>query len=383
MTAPAIKLLPGDPAPWFHARANNNPRFAFDTMGGRYVLLTFVKNAAEPATRAVINAIASRLGSALDDVNACWFIVTTGQNDDAPGALPLRVPGIRAFYDGDGAVSALYGVPPERMAPVSLLLSPRLQTLGVVGDPDPDQHAGVLATGLSRQVPLTALQQAYGPAPILVIPNIIEPEFCKALIAGYEKNGGEISGFMREENGKTVPKYDSAHKVRRDWTIEDQGIIKAIQQRFTRRVIPEIRKAYNFNVTRMERYIVACYDSQEGGHFRAHRDNTTKGTAHRRFACSINLNAEEFEGGDLRFPEFGRQTYRPPTGGCVIFGCSLLHEATTVTKGRRYAFLPFLYDDAAAKVREANLGFIEQDTMRAQAAKASGEVEPIEGGVAA
>jgi hypothetical protein len=25
-----------------------------------------------------------------------------------------------------------------------------------------------------------------------------------------------------------------------------------------------------------------------------------------------------------------------------------------VTRGRRYAFLPFLYDEAAAKIREAN-----------------------------
>ena len=71
----------------------------------------------------------------------------------------------------------------------------------------------------------------------------------------------------------------------------------------------------------------------------------------RKFACSINLNAEEFEGGDLRFPEFGSRTYRPPTGGAVIFSCSLLHEATPVTRGRRYAFLPFFYDEAGQIVR--------------------------------
>jgi predicted 2-oxoglutarate/Fe(II)-dependent dioxygenase YbiX len=38
----------------------------------------------------------------------------------------------------------------------------------------------------------------------------------------------------------------------------------------------------------------------------------------------------------------------------VVFSCSLLHEATPVTRGRRFAFLPFLYDEQAAKVREAN-----------------------------
>ena len=83
-------------------------------------------------------------------------------------------------------------------------------------------------------------------------------------------------------------------------------------------------------------------------------------TAHRRFAVSINLNAEEFEGGDLRFPEFGPRTYRPPTGGAVVFSCSLLHEATPVTQGRRYAFLPFLYDEAGERVRAENLRFLAE-----------------------
>jgi predicted 2-oxoglutarate/Fe(II)-dependent dioxygenase YbiX len=97
----------------------------------------------------------------------------------------------------------------------------------------------------------------------------------------------------------------------------------------------------------------------EGGFFRAHRDNTTKGTAHRRFAVTINLNTGEYEGGVLRFPEFGRQTYEAPAGGAIVFSCSLLHEAKPVTRGVRYAFLPFLYDEAGAKIREKNLPFVE------------------------
>jgi len=104
----------------------------------------------------------------------------------------------------------------------------------------------------------------------------------------------------------------------------------------------------------MERYLVACYDGDNGGHFNAHRDNTTKGTAHRKFAVTLNLNSEDYEGGELRFPEFGSCTYKPPTGGAVVFSCSLLHEALLVTRGTRYAFLPFLYDEAAAALRERN-----------------------------
>ena len=42
----------------------------------------------------------------------------------------------------------------------------------------------------------------------------------------------------------------------------------------------------------------------------------------------------------------------------MIFSCALLHEAKPVTRGKRYAFLPFLYDEEGAKLREANLAFV-------------------------
>ncbi len=113
-----------------------------------------------------------------------------------------------------------------------------------------------------------------------------------------------------------------------------------------------IQRGLSFDVTRIERYVVSCYDAADGAVFHAHRDSTTFGTAHRKFACSINLN-DGFAGGDLRFPEFGPRTYRPPLGGAVVFSCTLLHEATQVTAGRRYAFLPFFYDEAGAEVLAA------------------------------
>lgn len=130
---------------------------------------------------------------------------------------------------------------------------------------------------------------------------------------------------------------------------------------------------HHFDATRMERYIVACHDSAEGGRFAAHRDNTTGGTAHRRFAVTINLNAEEFEGGELRFPEYGRRSWRAPTGGAVVFSCSLPHQALPVTAGVRYAFLPFLYDEAAARVREANNAKLGEGVGAYRAAPAKAE----------
>jgi predicted 2-oxoglutarate/Fe(II)-dependent dioxygenase YbiX len=46
-----------------------------------------------------------------------------------------------------------------------------------------------------------------------------------------------------------------------------------------------------------------------------------------------------------------------------VFSCSLLHEALPVTRGRRYAFLPFLYDEAAARIRQATQQYVGAGTQ--------------------
>jgi predicted 2-oxoglutarate/Fe(II)-dependent dioxygenase YbiX len=209
-------------------------------------------------------------------------------------------------------------------------------------------------------------------APVLILPNVFEPEFCRQLIALYDAEGGEESGFMREVGGKTVQAYDHGRKRRKDIVISDPAVIQETQRRVRQRIKPEIIKVHQFEVTRMERYIVGCYTAEDGGHFATHRDNTTKGTAHRRFAVSINLN-EEFTGGEISFPEYGPRSFKMPTGGAVVFSCSLLHEVSKVTSGCRYAFLPFLYDDAAAKIREANNAFLGEGVGEYRATKVPAE----------
>ena len=60
------------------------------------------------------------------------------------------------------------------------------------------------------------------------------------------------------------------------------------------------------------------------------------------------------------------RTYRPPSGGAVVFSCSLLHEATPVTAGTRYCVLPFLYDEAAARIRLENAQYLDNPELREQ-----------------
>lgn|GEM_PF-2536435 len=191
---------------------------------------------------------------------------------------------------------------------------------------------------------------------LLVLPNVFEPDFCRRLIALHEADGGRDTGFMSEVGGKTVELVDRARKRRRDVIVEDESVILALQRRIKRRIVPEIARLHFLDATRIERYLVGCHMAEDGGQFAAHCDNPTKGAAHRRFAISIDLN-DDFDGGEVSSPEYGPQGSMPPSGGAVVFSWSLIHAVSTVSRGRRYAFLPFPYDEAAARIREANNKF--------------------------
>jgi len=354
-------LVTGEPAPWFYCRSTSRENFAFSSVAGRYIVLSFFRSAADPEAAELLRQIESSRRR-FNDIDLCFFGVTIDPDDERQRRVAESIPGIRYFWDFDGAVSAEYGAVLEdgSYRPITYVLDPALRVLAAFATASGGgTHVASLFALLDR-LPKTAPDYlAPAQAPVLVIPRVFESSLCEALIAYYDARGGEDSGFMRDVSGKTTKIIDYGHKRRRDCTIEDDDLRRACMVRIHDRLVPEIHKAFQFTVTRMERHIVACYDATEEAHFRPHRDNTTKGTAHRRFAVSLFLNTGAYEGGHLRFPEFGSALFSAPAGGAVVFSCSLLHEATTVTRGRRFMFLPFLYDEAARRVREQNFQFLE------------------------
>jgi peroxiredoxin/predicted 2-oxoglutarate/Fe(II)-dependent dioxygenase YbiX len=356
-------LTPGDPAPWFRQRSFANPLYTFDAAAGRYLVLCFFGSAADRHSQVAIKAVRSRPWL-FDDDKASFFGVSFDPLDETAKRVVDHYPGYRYFWDFDGAIGRHYGALPREIDQQRqtirrqwVVLDPTLRVLKVIHFAQDQSDVAALIAYLESLPPPSRFAGFELQAPILVLPNVFEPAFCQKLIALYEANGGKESGFMREVNGRTIAVHDHSHKRRKDYGIQDAEVIKGIQARFMRRIVPIIHRAHQFRATRMERYIVSCYAAEDQAHFRAHRDNTTKGTAHRRFAVSVNLN-HDFDGGEVSFPEYGSRSFKAPTGGAVVFSCSLLHAVSQVTRGRRYAFLPFLYDDEAALHREVNAKFI-------------------------
>ena len=340
-----MPLSLGEPAPWFTAPTPSNPAFVFDTVAGRYVLLVFLPKADDAAAADALRVVAQQRAQ-FDDERVSCFVVLRNPSTIA-SARDMR--GLRWFLDEDGAVSRLYGAlgPDSAEYPMWLLLDPALRVMGRVQL----ANANMLFDTLTRLRPPSEHAAVPLHAPVLTVPRVFEPELCERLVGLHRADGGTFTGVMRDDGQRTVAVMDELKK-RRDILVEDEGLRALLRERLERRLFPMIERGLGFAVTEVERYVVSCYDAADGAVFHAHRDTTTFGTAHRRFACSINLNAG-FEGGDLRFPEYGPRTYRPPLGGAVIFSCDMLHEVTPVTAGRRYAFLPFFYDAAAAEVLAA------------------------------
>lgn len=348
-------------APLFHAACGSNPRFAFGSTAGRYVLLAFTGSHSHPAAQKAIAKI--KQSKAFDDEHACAFAVWADGHTGKSDLSRPRLPGLRHFDDPTGEVFALYRLGKAthtaqemRIVPYVVAFDPMLRVLKSA----PLEEIDSVIALIEDQPPTNAHANVDIHAPVLVIPRVFEEDFCDELMAYYQQQGAQYSGVMSEKDGKTVYVENPSFKVRFDCQIASEDLRTRARQRIERRLAPMLHRALNFQATRMERYIVACYTKEKGGFFLPHRDNTTKGTAHRAFAVTVNLNTGDYDGGGLRFPEFSDKVFVAPRGGAVVFGCCLLHEALPVTAGNRYAFLPFLYDDAGAKLRASNSEFLDE-----------------------
>ncbi|MFQ3680265.1 MAG: redoxin domain-containing protein [Pseudanabaenaceae cyanobacterium] len=350
-----------EPAPLFALPSTGSKDWILRDRAGKPLVLVFYGGDRLPACREVGRQIQAHL-TEFEALGAEIVSIS-------PDPLPVREQmaaeegwTFRLVSDSQLQVSQLYGVCSQQLGAdgvpqvvyqrAAVLLDRNLRVMRAYTLAETEPLAPILAD-IRELFPLQPEVDVPMQAPVLLIPNVLSREFCRYLIEVWETRGHGDSGFMKRDGDKTVGYIDHSFKIRQDHFVRDADLKQAIDRPIQRIVFPEIEKAFSYKATRREDYKIACYDASSGGFFRAHRDNTTGGTAHRRFAMSINLNTEEYEGGYLRFPEYGPYRYRPATGSAVVFNCSLLHEATDVLAGRRFVLLAFFYGEAEAQARRA------------------------------
>ncbi len=339
----------GDPVPRFSAQLVTGGPFDLHVCAGRWVVLCFLGAPDNPKVDDEISALL-RLKDILVEDHVIIRGIFTAPPADAAKYNALSSAGLSFVADYGGTISRCFGA---FDMPRTIVLDPMLRAIADIPWNYPQGHADTVIN-LVRGLP--SVEESAGVpliAPVLIVPRVFDFQLCDLLIEFYEKNGAEESGFLFDVEGKTTTVVNHRLKRRRDVPIAHPELRELVRKQVIRRLLPEIERYFQFQVTRMDRDIVACYDSAVGGHFHRHRDNVNAGAQHRRFAVTINLNSD-FDGCDLAFPEFGRKTYRAPCGGAIVFSCGALHQVMPATRGRRYAFLAFLYNEADAALRKAN-----------------------------
>lgn len=319
-----------------------------DDEAGRFQLLLFSGGTGRAG--ATLDGFAKARG-ALEElgVQAHLVVADGGAANAGEAAFPTLV-------DSDGAGFATVGMPVAFGCPAGdglgvLLVGPNLHVLLCL---PPAEAEAAVAGVLDRVRALAARRRAEGvPAmhpPVLMVPDVLGPADCRQLISIYSLQGQEFvePGHNRLQGRTTdckmrIPDYGRSDRI--DHWVCAPATNEIIDRRLVPRLMPEIAKAFNYQVTRHERYRIACYEGIGSGAPHGHRDNTQPLVAHRRFAVTINLNADEYEGGELRFPEFSEAVYKPPTGAAIVFSCSLLHEVMAMRSGRRFALLAFLFGE--------------------------------------
>jgi predicted 2-oxoglutarate/Fe(II)-dependent dioxygenase YbiX len=330
MTTQRPLVARGERAADFVARRGDGQATRFyGYVGGAPAVLIFSGAGGQARAAELAGAVRTAVG---DDVDV--HAIATGDDTTDPDT----------FRDPEGLVHGAYGVPPDG-DPMIVVLDPNVR-VAVTRPATDDAAVADVAVAVAAAAHADDGVTVQGGAPVLFVPDTLDAALCAGLIDRWEQSGNVETGVEATIGDGRAEQTDAVRKRRRDHIVQDPQLLRTLTSHIGRRVMPEIRKAFVSSANRFEGFKIGCYDATDAGFFTRHRDNLSQATAHRRFGLTINLN-DNYDGGELRFPEYGPDRYRPAAGEALVFSGSHLHEVLPVTRGRRFVLLSFLFQQAA------------------------------------
>jgi peroxiredoxin len=331
---------PGDPAPFIATVDQDGTPFHSnaDGLAGHPLLLLFCPTTAGALAEALLSAGRERW-PALAAAGAALFAVSRlpaeiNRAARAAWRLPFAI-----LSDDTGQLFRAYGTAADGGEALAVLLDPAHRIAWLKRAPAGAELVEAALAELGRAFPPAAGRLA-GHAPVLVLPRVLSPDDCRLLIEHWRRPAKALdsgAGFTAEgaaaERGDFRVEHDGDYARMTEYILRDPAACGWLDRRFRRRVAPEIAKAFQTAVGQREDWRIVRYGV--GGVVRPHRDNVMA-RSHRRFTMTINLNAGEYEGGALRFGEYGGQLYEVERGTAVVWSAALLHEVTPVTAGQRF-----------------------------------------------
>lgn len=345
MSEPAVAaklaLEQGDPAPIVNAldEAERPVSTRDDAITGHPIALVFCARLDDSRTLACLASLAGR-AEWFAARRASIFVLTRASGAaNQVWRLARDIP-FRVLADG-GNIFSTYGVGGEAGAPdpVVVLLDGAHRVARIAAG---EAAAAEIAACVDRLAPSGAPVRLEAHPPVLVLPRMLTPADCAYLVEAFhrplrvwESDGANTPGFQHE-TGDFKVRHCGVYGRFVEFVVRDPELGGFLDSRFQRRLLPELKKAFQTVVSRREGYRISCYDAADGGELVPHRDDSIPRNAHRRFTMTVNLNAGEYEGGELRFPEYGDQLYDVERGTAVLWSASLLHEVLPMRRGRRF-----------------------------------------------
>jgi peroxiredoxin len=332
------ELLPGDIVPdWALSDLDGN-RFSVynDSVEGRPLVLISCPRYSD-ANVDILDQYSATMSTFREQGAAIYAVFPNEKSARRHSAL--RFPGL---IDRQQQLTDLFG---SELTTVVLRNNNHVKGVVVGGNAAHLEKALAWVTSVRAEMQTIHMEQRH--PPVLLVPEVFSADDCRKLIEIFRTRGQTFlektaaSDYLGTDYKMRIPEHMREDRI--DHFFFDKDTVEFLRQRLNR-VIPEIHRAFQYRITKYESLRMASYEGTRAGLGYGHRDNIPPFT-HRRFAMSINLNTDEFEGGALRFPEFGDQRYRPESGTAIVFSSSLLHEAMQVSAGRRFVFLAFLFGE--------------------------------------
>ncbi len=284
-------------------------RFFYQTVTGAPIVLVLAVNTARQDQWDEIKGFAAA-APALREAGAELMIVS---NDGVESlAMVAKIIPEHALWLADIRGVVNLGLRTAALFPFTgvacFLLDGNQRAIAIRG-PESGQAEWVLAMLKAR--PSEAPRRLSTTAPVLLLPSVLDGEDCLHLL-------------------NRIPAGDSASG---SVPIDDQELAERIGKLLLRRIGPEVEKAFSFDDFVFESIMLRWDDSASSADRRREVDDPA--VQGRSFALILDLAGGAYESGDILFPEYGPHSYRPGTGGALVFAGTLLRELGAVSNGRR------------------------------------------------
>ena len=245
-------------------------------------------------------------------------------------------PGFSLLQEDDGRAAGAYRT---GGAPTAFLLDPNLRVRATLPFTDGARVATDVAELVAELVwDDRRLREITSQAPLLVVPDVLDPEQCAWLIAVWEQQGNSQTGVESATGGGRAEQHDTQLKRRRDHIVGDPQRSRELATRIGRRVVPEpvqgVRVPGEPLRGLQDRLL-------PGGRPRVLRRPPRQPQPRDR-APSLRPHPQSQRARrtmSYASPSTGPSgtgRYRPAAGAALLFSCSHLHEVLDVTAGRRF-----------------------------------------------